>query len=74
MSSMLGSMLFLACSVCYGEPGNPLTEGARAGVLVLGAIILGLMGGFIGVIAFWSKRAREIDRANAGAGDPPSIV
>ena len=69
------SMIVLACSVCYGEPGNPLTEGARAGVLVLGAVILSLMGGFIGVIAFWSKRARDIDRANAGsAGDPPSLI
>ncbi len=49
----------MACSVCYGAPGDPLVKGANNGI----AFLLGIIGfvqiGFIAM--FWSfwRRARE---------------
>jgi hypothetical protein len=49
----------MACSVCYGAPGDPLVKGANNGI----AFLLGIVGfvqiGFIAM--FWSfwRRARE---------------
>ena len=60
----------LACAVCYGEPGNPLTEGAKWGVIVLGAIIGSVLTGFASLFVFWSRRAAALER---GELQPPSI-
>ncbi len=56
-------LLRLACSVCYGDPASPLTEGAKAGVLFLGAVIVGLLAAIAGVIVFWARRARKLEAA-----------
>lgn len=72
----MDTVLTLACSVCYGEPGNPLTEGAKWGVIVLALVIVGVLSGFIGLIAFWSVRAKRLEaqglygHAPARAGSP----
>lgn len=52
----------LACAVCYGEPGNPLTEGAKWGVAFLGGVIFMVLSGFASLFVFWSRRAAALER------------
>lgn len=49
----------LACSVCYGAPGDPLVKGANNGIMFLLAIVGFVQIGFIAL--FWSfwRKARE---------------
>lgn len=49
----------VACSVCYGAPGDPLVKGANNGILLLLGVVAAVQVGFIAM--FWSfwKRARE---------------
>lgn len=60
----------LACAVCYGEPGNPLTEGAKWGVIFLGGVIFSVLSCFAGVFIFWSRRAAALERGDL---QPPTI-
>ena len=55
------SLLLLGCTVCYGDPASPLAQGAAAGVLVLAAIIVAVLGGFGGLFLFWMRRARALE-------------
>lgn len=52
----------LACTVCYGDPGSPLTKGAQAGVIVLGVAILCVLLAFAGLFVFWMRRAKALAR------------
>jgi len=49
----------MACSVCYGAPGDPLVKGANNGIMFLLAIVGLVQIGFIAM--FWSfwRKARE---------------
>lgn len=54
-----------SCSVCYGNSDSNLTQGAKAGILLLAGVIytqLMLMGG---VGAYWFMRARKLAREQA---------
>jgi hypothetical protein len=54
-----------ACSVCWGNPDDPLVKGANAGIWVLLSIVGAVQIGFIAL--FWSfwRRAREQQRFRA---------
>lgn len=51
----------LACAVCYGEPGSPMTIGAQAGVLALLGVIAFVLGAIVTVTFTWSQRAKMIE-------------
>ena len=65
---MLGiwNSLFFACSVCFGDPNSSLTQGAKAGVILLLAVVGIVLGGIVAVALFWAHRARMLDAAQAG--------
>ena len=67
-------LLVLACSVCYGEPGNPLTEGAKMGVIVLGLVIVAVLGWFVAIFFFWQKRAKALDAQGVIANARPATI
>jgi len=52
----------LACAICYGESGNPLTEGVSAGVLVLLGVIVAVLGWFTWFIVYFVRRSRRVTR------------
>jgi hypothetical protein len=49
----------LACAVCYGAPGDPMTKGLNNGIWVLLGLVAFVQIGFVAM--FWSfwRRARE---------------
>ena len=49
----------MACSVCYGAPGDPLVKGANNGIMLLLGIVGFVQLGFVAM--FWSfwRRARD---------------
>lgn len=63
----MNAAITLACTVCYGDPGSPLTEGAKAGVIVLGVAILCVLLAFGGLFLFWMRRAKALERELAAA-------
>ncbi len=49
-----------ACSVCFGDPDNPMTKGAVAGVAVMVGFIGFVLFGIAGTACFWMVRCRRI--------------
>jgi hypothetical protein len=49
----------MACSVCYGAPGDPLVKGANNGIMFLLGVVGLVQIGFVAM--FWSfwRKARE---------------
>ena len=66
----MSALLLLGCTVCYGDPGSPLSKGAVAGVVVLGIAILGMLVAFASLFVFWMRRARALERAAARPAAP----
>lgn len=50
----------IACAVCFGDPNSAMAKGATAGILVLLGVIGTLLLSIIGVIVFWSLRAKRL--------------
>jgi len=50
----------LACSVCYGEPSAPISQGVQAGVLVLLGVVITVLAGFASLLIFWMRRAANL--------------
>ncbi len=65
ITTLLDPPVASACSVCYGDPESNLTQGAFAGVMVLGLIAYGVLMGMFGIGVTWFVRARKLR-----AGDP----
>ena len=55
--------LLLACPVCWGDPNSDLVVGAKAGVLFLLAIVVGVLFAIAMIARSWARRARELDAA-----------
>lgn len=54
--------LFLACSVCFGDPQSGLSKGVIAGVLVLLGVV-GFILAWIAILIFlWSRKARKMGK------------
>ena len=49
-----------ACSVCFGAPGHPLTEGLRVGVLVLLSFVLTVIGGIVAFFINLRIRSKKL--------------
>ena len=49
-----------ACSVCFGDPNSSLTQGAKAGVLVLLGVVGVVLSGLASLIIFWMRRAAHL--------------
>ena len=52
------SDLLWACAVCFGDPDSSLTQGAKAGILILLGVIGTVLTTIAGVALFWVRRAR----------------
>lgn len=67
VSLLLGSGFpALACTICYGEPGHPMTLGLQNGVLILLGSITGVLGLFVGLIIFVARRSRRLQDEQDG--------
>jgi hypothetical protein len=66
MSQLAGLMLF-ACAVCFGDPNSSLTQGAKAGILVLLGMIGLVLTWIVGMTLFFIRRARMVEAAQRGA-------
>ena len=53
----------LACPVCWGDPNSELVIGAKAGVLFLLVIIVGVLFAIAMIARTWARRARALDAA-----------
>ena len=63
---LLSAQSVLACSVCYGDPNSAMTQGAKAGVLVLLGVVGVVLTGLASMLIFWMRRAANLNRlANA---------
>ena len=49
-----------ACSVCFGDPDNPMTKGTVAGVYVMIGFIAFVLVGVAGTATFWMVRSRRL--------------
>ncbi len=60
--ALLSAQPVLACSVCYGDPNSAMSEGARAGVLVLLGVVGTVLTGLASLLVFWMRRAAKLER------------
>lgn len=56
-----------ACSVCFGDPNSSMSQGARAGVLVLLGVVVSVLAGLASLIVFWARRAAKLSVPEAHA-------
>lgn len=64
-----------ACSVCQGDPGDPLVQGAQSGVLFMVGVTYVVVLGVLALPVVWTIRARKLRRqqdADAGSQGPPT--
>lgn len=50
---------FLACSVCFGDPGSAATKGLKMGVFFLLAVILFVLAAIAWTGIVWVRRAKD---------------
>ena len=66
--ALLCAQSALGCSVCYGEPGSPMVEGANAGILVLLGVVGAVLTGFASLLVFWMRRASRLSETQRQVG------
>ena len=49
----------LACAVCYGTPDAPQTKGMNLGIVTMLGVTGIVLGGFVGMIICFARRARR---------------
>ena len=57
IAAMVPSDVF-ACSVCFGDPNSPMTHAAKVAVLFLLGVVFTVLGGILGMVLFWIRRAK----------------
>ena len=60
LGALLSAAPALACSVCYGDPNSAMSQGAKAGVLVLLGVIGVVLTGLASLLIFWMRRAANL--------------
>jgi len=68
----LASLLFLstpasACSVCFGNPNSLQSKGVLAGVLLLLAITVFVLGGAGFIFMTWARRAKTLAQSQSSS-------
>ena len=58
--NLLDSRAAAACAVCFGSPDSPMTQGAKAGILILLGVIGAVLTWIVAVALFWIRRARRL--------------
>ena len=58
---LLSAQPVLACAVCYGDPNSAMSQGAKAGVLVLLGAIGVVLTGIASLLIFWMRRAASLE-------------
>lgn len=64
-----------ACSVCQGDPGSPLVEGAKTGVLLMVGVTYAVVLGMVAMPVMWIVRARRLQQlrdTESEIDSPPS--
>ena len=60
LATLLSAQPALACSVCFGDPGSSMNQGAQAGMLVLLGVIGVVLTGLASLLLFWVRRAANL--------------
>ena len=60
LAALLSAAPALACSVCYGDPNSAMSQGAKAGVLVLLGVVGVVLTGLASLFVFWMRRAAQL--------------
>ncbi len=60
MAVLFSAAPALACSVCYGDPNSAMSQGAKAGVLVLLGVVGVVLTGVASLLIFWMRRAASL--------------
>jgi len=53
-------LIFLACSVCFGDPNSLSSKAALSGVFFLLAVVLAVLGGIGWTALGWVRRSRKL--------------
>ena len=61
LATLLSTQPALACSVCFGDPGSAMNQGAQAGMLVLLGVIGVVLTGLASLLLFWVRRAAHLE-------------
>ncbi len=51
---------FVACAVCFGDPGSAQTKGAIAGALFLLVTVVLVLSSIGGIAFSWARRAKRL--------------
>ncbi len=54
------SSIFMACSVCTGDPQSPISKALIAAVVLMILVVGGVLGGIAGTAVVWARRAKNI--------------
>ena len=60
LAALLTAQPGLACPVCLGDPSDPLSQGLRAGMLVLLGVVGVVLTGLASLLLFWMRRAANL--------------
>ncbi len=52
--------LFLACSVCFGDPNSNFSKGVFAGVFFLVGVVATVLVGIAWTALSWARRAKKL--------------
>lgn len=64
----------LACAVCQGETGSPLSEGLKWGVLALLFVVLAVLAGIATFFVYLMKRPAGSQTPSLASGVLPATV
>ena len=60
LAALMSAQPALACPVCVGDPMDPLSQGLRAGMLVLLGVVAVVLTGVASLVLFWMRRAAKV--------------
>ncbi|HIG69638.1 MAG: hypothetical protein ABGX04_19450 [Myxococcales bacterium] len=60
IASMLSARPAIACSVCFGDPNSPMSQGVEAGILFLLGVLVIILLLMSSVLVFWIRRATRL--------------
>ncbi|MBI5773567.1 MAG: hypothetical protein HZA89_07480 [Verrucomicrobia bacterium] len=64
----------LACAVCQGETGSPLSEGLKWGVLVLLFVVMSVLAGITAFFVYLMKRSANRPGSSLASGVLPATA